>query len=380
MRKVLINAITIKEGGGAVVFIYTLNEMLRLERNIQWIVIVDEMLKNRINHADNITLLTFPWIKKSPFHFLYWNEITLPALVRQEKIDCLFSQVNTLPIRQLSCPTLLSILHAGYFSAVFSTLTFKYNKSLSSKIGWFLRKNWVTTSLKKATEVVAPTQALADDIIFQLGMSKNKMRVVVPGPGLTEGAGSSKQKLNQGTTRIGYITKYGVQKNFEVLFKAAAQLKEKEVAFKLILTLDPQRDNFRHVNFLIEQYQIGDIIENHGEINTEQTNALFKSLDIFIFPSLCESIGFTLLEAMYHGLPVIAAETKSNCELLGNEGVFFKPYDDLELFNKILHLIQDESHFLDQSILNIKRIKSFSWVKSAEETLGLIKRLSCATN
>jgi len=54
---------------------------------------------------------------------------------------------------------------------------------------------------------------------------------------------------------------------------------------------------------------IADVIENHGESSEMVLRDLYLTLDLFVFPSLCESIGFTLLEAMYYAIPIVAAGT-----------------------------------------------------------------------
>src|SRR3990167_110773 len=339
--KILINAMTIKEGGGAVVFARTFNEMIRQDRVTHWVLVVDEKLRSMINTNDHVTILTFPWIKKSPFHLLYWNEIFFPRLIRKMKIDCVYSQINTLPFRKLPCPAYLSVLHAGYFSKEFISLQYKYNTSIRQRIGWEIRKHWVFSSIKKADKVTVPTQALGDEIIDQLNINKSNIITIHPGVGLAEGNTQKKTTQTANNWRIGYITKYGVQKNFEVLFSAAAQLKLNNVKFKLVLTLNEMHAQFRHVKELIEKYDISDVIENYGELSEIELRNLFSTLDLFIFPSLCESIGFTLLEAMHYGIPVISAHTPSNYELLGENGVFFHPHDSHELFEKIIYVMKN---------------------------------------
>lgn len=373
MKKILINAMTIKEGGGAVVFVKTFNEMIRQNNNIQYFVVIDEVLRSKINVTSQVTILTFPWIKKSPFHLLYWNEIVLPKMIKKLKIDFLYSQINTLPFRKLKCFEFLSVLQAGYFSKDFLELNTKYNTSLRQKIGWEIRKHWVFSSIKKADKVTVPTKALGDEIISQLKIDKNKIAVILPGPGLAEGNVLPKEQKQRNIWRIGYITKYGVQKNFDVLFKAAAELKLKNVPFKLVLTLNEDHSPYHHVKTLIDQYQIDDVIENHGESSETQLRDLYTTLDLFIFPSLCESIGFTLLEAMYYGIPIIAADINTNRELLGEKGLFFRPHDFHKLFNKVMSVINNEKTYFNLSNYSINRSRVFSWKKTGQDTIGILR-------
>lgn len=372
MKKILINGMTIKEGGGVVVFVKTFNEMIKQDTESQFYVVIDESLRSKIEVTERVTLLTFPWIKKSPFHLLYWNELYLPNLVKKLKIDCVYSQINTLPFRKLPCKEILSVIHAGYFSTDFIRLNRRYNRSIKQKIGWFVRKHWVSRSIKKADKITVPTKALGEEISHQLNIKNENISVILPGNGLADGEVFLKTMPAKKTWRIGYITKYGVQKNFEVLFEAAAKLKLNHVDFKLILTLNENHAPFQRVNALIQKYDIGDVIENHGESSEMELRDLYLTLDLFVFPSLCESIGFTLMEAMYYAIPIVAASTASNRELLGESGVYFNSHDAVDLSHALELFIKNADLYQQQSQYSFNRSHTFSWQESARTTLRVL--------
>lgn len=375
MKKILINAISIKEGGGVVVLTRMLNELCLLEKNIHWIVVVDDVLRDKINLNHQVTILTFPWVKKSVLHFLYWNEVVLSNLIRSLQIKCFFSHTNILPILKLPCPTLLLVQHTGYFSDEFMKLHFKYHFGIKNKITFHLRRLLVINSVRKADRVTVQTDALAKKITNQLDINNNKIIIIPHGPGLAQGKVFQKTYVNKKKWRIGYITKYGVQKNFETLFKAMALLKSQMFHCVLILTLDENHMPYQYVKQLITQYDITDMIENHGEVNEVQVQKLYESLDLFIFPSLCESFGFTLVEAMYYGLPIIAADTNSNREIIGDHGEFFKSNDFLELKNKIIFTVTQELNYIKMSTDSIKRSNLYSWKNTANRILYTLENL-----
>ena len=98
------------------------------------------------------------------------------------------------------------------------------------------------------------------------------------------------------------MTKFGVQKNFETLFRAIAMIR-KQYPVELILTLDEQTQEYNKVAATIAEMGIADIVRNYGEVAGDDIQDLYDSLDVFAFPSLCESFGFPLVEAMTSGLP-----------------------------------------------------------------------------
>lgn len=375
---VLVNAISIAEGGGLVVLTRLLEAVSRLEPDVNWYIAAEPQVLSLITQSKNIIGLPYSWVKKSPLHHLYWYEIILPRLVRQYKANICFSQTNFLPRRNLSCPSLLLVQHAGYFSDKFKQLYLQCYRKLTTHILWKQKNKWVNRSIKKATSVMVQTHALAVNIVDQLGISKNKLTVIPHGTGLLKETALQPKKFPANTIwRIGYITKFGVQKNFSTVFKAMQILKKNKIPIKLVLTLNEANIEFAPLLDQIRQCNIEDLIENHGEISDPvKITDLYSSLDLFLFPSLCESFGFTLVEAMASGLPLIVADTKSNCEIVSNAAEVFSSENEEQLAEKIQLLINDKEKYLTASQNSIERAKQFNWDNSAKNILQVMHQLT----
>ena len=68
-----------------------------------------------------------------------------------------------------------------------------------------------------------------------------------------------------------------------------------------------------------------------GFVTDEQLAALYRSCELFIFPSLYEGAGLPILEAMSCGAPVAASRTTSVPELLGDLEATFDPADPADI-------------------------------------------------
>ena len=368
MKTVLVNAVSIKEGGGAIVLSRFVNELCVLSPFIRWVVVIDEMLREQISSVDNLVLISFPWVKKTPFHLLYWYEITLPKLIRQYQVDLLFSQTNLLSFCRLPCPSLLLIQHAGFFSTLFSNLYLKFDQRKITYWIWKWHCHWVASSVKRADKITVQTQALAQAILEKTKIHRDKIVVIPHGPGL--GTGEIQLKIfpeKNKVWRLGYITKFGVQKNFATLFKALQTLHRQDIFCQLILTLDTTHPPYRKIHTLIEHYGIENAIENHGEASHAKISELYRGLDIFVFPSLCESFGFTLVEAIYYGLPILSANTPSNREILGERGEFFDPYNGDHLARKLMQIMKNENEYQRLVEHSVARRQCYSWKKAASQ-------------
>src|SRR5207249_11029764 len=56
-------------------------------------------------------------------------------------------------------------------------------------------------------------------------------------------------------------------------------------------------------------------VEFIGPLGREQTLETYRHADILVFPSLVESFGYPMVEAMAAGLPIVASDTATNREI-----------------------------------------------------------------
>lgn len=374
MKRVVVNAISIREGGGAVVLDKLMRSLCQQQSHIHWLVFVDS--SHEVHwESKNITVFRCSWAKKSPLHLGFWYEVYLPIFTRNVGASLVFSQTNFLPFRKLSCPSYLLVHHAGYFSPQYAALYLKSETRWVRRLEWYFRCYWVSTSIRRANSVCVQTKALKDAISLKLNVPDALMEVIPHGPGLADGSRKQPEYPIKRAWRIGYITKYGIQKNFDVLFHAIYKLKKQGIACRLVLTLNVAHPSYQQVAQLINQYELHDCVENHGEIKAAQIQALYKTLDLFIFPSLCESFGFTLIEAMYYGLPIIAADTLSNQELLGEHGIFFIPEQPDSLLDKILSIMTSQSEFERFTEYSFQQGQAYDWTLTSRKLGKQVKAL-----
>jgi glycosyltransferase involved in cell wall biosynthesis len=90
-------------------------------------------------------------------------------------------------------------------------------------------------------------------------------------------------------------------KGEEIALHAIARLKE----IPWTLTIAGDGPNRRRCEQLCLKLGIENRVTFKGSTSSEQTLELFKNSDVFIFPSLHDSGGIVILEAMAYGLPVI---------------------------------------------------------------------------
>lgn len=103
----------------------------------------------------------------------------------------------------------------------------------------------------------------------------------------------------------------------------------------------------------------------------------YRASDLFCHTSLFECFGLTLLEAMACGIPVVAANTATAPEILGNAGLLFSPHDQHDLAEKIVKVLTDEKLEGRLSQGGIERIEKcgFTWKDAAKKYTSLYMSL-----
>lgn len=375
MTVIVVNAISIKGGGSLVVLRALLGGMAALRTQWRWYVVVNSKVTNPLPDLPNVEYVRFPEVDRSGVRTRLWYETGLPALLKRVDADILFSITNYLPLRRTPCHSLLLVQHAGHFSPVFRQLT-EARLGLLGRVGWRLKGHWVRSSVRVADAVTVQTDALAKQIAHEVAISPGHIQVI------PHGAGQAMLQprpvappLPGGNFRVGFITGYGVQKNFTVLFAAMAALKKNGIPFALVLTLSEGVPENREVLESARHYGVADIIENHGELSPDEIDRLYKTLHAFVFPSLCESLGLPMVEAMAYGIPLLVADLDSNVEVAGAGGQKFPAHDPEMLAYELERLANDVAWFRQRGEASLARGREFNWAWAATGTLSLMDKL-----
>lgn len=111
-------------------------------------------------------------------------------------------------------------------------------------------------------------------------------------------------------------------------------------------------------------------------LGAEDLAAVYAGAELFVFPSIYEGFGFPMLEAMAHGVPVIAANSSSLPEIGGDAALYFDPRDAQELAAAITRVLGDPALREQLVARGRARVGEFRWERAAAETLRVLRRAS----
>jgi len=369
--RVFVNAVSVREGGPRVVLVKLLAAMRRERPDLQIAVAAPAAICDEV--SDSVTLRQPVSVGQSPLGIAKWYEWDLAKAARRWSADVVFSVTNYLPLRRLSMPTLLLEQHAGHFSPVFDRLLYSESPSARERLAWGPTRHWVHRSVELATVLTVQSAALAEAVAGATRVPRERIKVVPHGPGWVEPSDEPPAGARDSAAlRIGYISKSGVQKNFTTLFKAVKLLSERGRDIRLVVTLDPADVYAVATLSQAEALGIAHLVENCGEFAPDAIAGLYDSLDVFVFPSLCESFGMPMVEAMARGLCVVVADTPVNREIVGEAGIVFSALDAAALAAQLDRLCDDPGARRSRALKSLCRARDFSWQSAAQGTLAAL--------
>ena len=102
---------------------------------------------------------------------------------------------------------------------------------------------------------------------------------------------------------------------------------------------------------------------------------LYRRARIFAFPSLDEGFGMPVLEAMAHGLPVVASMRSGVAETAGDAAVLVDPEGIEELAEALKRLAEDEQLAHELTLRGRDRALQFPWKAAVERTWAAYREL-----
>lgn len=357
--RILIHAAAAKIGGAGT-YIRTLARELADYSQHDYIFIVPEAQAGAIRGlAPHISVLTN---NLSGLRRLWFDQVELPRLIRREGINVLFSTAN---FATFACPCrqLLLTRNSLYFSNTYRERILPH-KAFPTRFGEFLRRFLARRSARVADVVLTPSQAMLYELVSAVpvraahvnhyGVDQQRFR---PTP---------RPFAPDGRVRLLFTSFYAEHKNLGTLFRALLRLSASGHKSFLISTADPSWEDIRNAirdadRALALELKSRRLLELTGVLAGAELDQLYARADLFVYPSVVESFGHPLLEAMASGLPVVAADVPVNRELCGEAAVYFSAFDDADCARQISDVIGDAELRRSLAQKGLRRVEKFTW-------------------
>lgn len=132
--------------------------------------------------------------------------------------------------------------------------------------------------------------------------------------------------------------------------------------------------NTKTLRHRLREKDVRDWVHHLGYVPSTDKPALYRSANLFVWPSFYEGFGLPVLEAMACGAPVITSPVSSIPELAGNAAMYVDPFniqDLAEAVNQVISSIPLQEHMKKAGLT---RSHAFTWETAAKQTLAVFEK------
>jgi len=337
--KVLIHALGADQGG-AVRFLSGFLPALEVSKSaLESKPVYYILIRDKIHISKQNSKLTFlkvhNWLGSHVLARLIFDNLILPFLMKVKRIDCLVTLTNLGPLWGAK-------RHINFQrNAVFFSRWYFHQISFKEKIVYLLRKAYLFALMNRATKVIVPSNSMLSSIpknlveadpdkffVFPHAVEKLCPLEVSQVPKRLVEVTSHSQMI------FFYPSLYAIYKGFPVLLRALGKLKRIEkLDFKCLFTveLDSFGADRNKISTILRQEQIENDVIFLGNLSFQEADYIYRKTQCLVYPSILESFGFPLAEALSYSLPIIAADTPINREICQNGALYYPPIDSESL-------------------------------------------------
>lgn len=355
-----------KRHGMDMVAVALIRNLQEMDTENQYFIFVNETEDSSpVQPTDNFTIIPLP---ASPYPI--WEQYHLARAVKKYDLDLLHCTSNTAPV---FCQTPLVItLH-----------DIIYLEKINLKEGsWYQRmgnlyRRWnVPAVVKKAAGIFTVSAYEQDRIIHHFGMEPSSVDVAYNGVAahFKPESPTRQQKVRETyalpNTFMLFLGNTDPKKNLKGVLKSLALLESANVPFPVLVMPDIGEEVLLSMLSEIGAPQLLSKIHLTGYIPNEDLPAIYSQAVLFLYPSLRESFGLPILEAMACGCPVITSNTSSMPEVAGNAALLIDPRDPESIQQGIEQLLKNEGIRKKLIENGYERPPLFDYKKGAATTLA----------
>lgn len=235
-------------------------------------------------------------------------------------------------------------------------------------------------SIKRSKIIIADSENTRNDISEMFPGTKDKIRVIYPGR--PDFKAVEDKKLVEDTKR-----KYGIEgeyimvvgtleprKNLKSLIKAFKLMYDRVKDIKLVI-VGKKGWLYKEVFEILEESKFKNAVIFTGYVPQEDLPCLYSGAQCFVYPSIYEGFGLPPLEAMCCGTPVVVSNTSSLPEVVGDAGIYVKPFEIESIADGILKVIGSSS--LKETLVNkgYKQVEKFDWDSAAHRIIDVYREI-----
>lgn len=297
---------------------------------------------------------------------IYLNFV-LPRILKNHKIDLLFSPNILVPLVDMGKTKIISVVHDVIPKVFPEYYPFFYKLYL---------RLFLSTSLKKSDIVITVSEFSKLDINKYFDIPLSKIKVVYNSvPDNFCPLDYSEKEISDDFVNLQLPNRYllyvGViekRKNILSILDCVDLLIKRGAELKLVLV---GRPGYGFNKIYTEIVKRDKYVKYYEYVPDGILELVYNHSFVFIFPSLYEGFGIPPLEAMKCGIPVITSNTSSLPEVVGDAGLKYEPNDYEEMAEAVLKLNGNPDYYIELSSKSLLQAEKFNITKITRKLIDI---------
>jgi glycosyltransferase involved in cell wall biosynthesis len=300
-------------------------------------------------------------------YYSFREQFELPRILSRYKVDLLHSPHFLLPLVR-PCPAVATIHDVIYMACP---------EDLPSLPGRLYYRTMMNACSRMATRIITDSKHSKDEIVRYLHADPSKIEVIYPAVDPFFQSGADPAEVASVRSRFGidrdYILCVGIykpRKNHARLLKALQLALKNGIQSQLVIA-GPLGERKPTLERLATELGIVEHVVFADFVNDAYLRALYSGARVCVCPSLYEGFGFTVLEAMACGTPVVCSSATSLPEVAGAAALYFDSYKAEEMATQLLRAFSDDSVRASLMANGHSNLLRFNWAETARQTLAV---------
>lgn len=299
----------------------------------------------------------------------------LEEIVFQYKIDVYWNPNPLMANVLFPC----QILFCRMFSTVHDLIPMILSPDWSKEILSEYKRRITFLQEHNEIELLCNSEATKQDIIRLTGRD-TLLHVTPLAADIKKFYRPRKIQKNTAPVMIVFTGGFDYRKNIEGALKAFSLARKscpgnsqmQEAQF--ILVCNATDSKRQEVDHLASELDLEGHVQLTGFIPDEELAKLYNTCDVFFFPSLYEGFGLPILEAMLGGAYILSANNSSLPEVCGGNAMLCDAKDPADMADKLCAAVAaSRTEPLEEKIKRQEYAKTFTWEKTAKETLSFFE-------
>lgn len=235
----------------------------------------------------------------------------------------------------------------------------------------------------EAWRVICCSEAMRSELQSVFQLPADKIRVIPNGVDLPQEGGDPgrvaalrRRFAADGEPLLFFVGRLVYEKGVDLILRALPRVLERHPRALLVVSgTGPEEGPLRR---LAGELGVAGRVHFTGHISDEERNTLYRAADVAVFPSRYEPFGIVALEAMAHGLPVVAARTGGFAEVIdsGRTGLLFEPENPWDLAERLDVALSDRGLRAGLAAQARRLVEAeYHWGQVAERTAQVYREL-----